>query len=353
MKIILTNTNTNQSWFHNQIIEFAERFGLSTWDWIALIITSLSLFIAVISLIIATKTLRSQKATQKNTQPIMNVSTLEFLVEQKLLCVLDAYIFLLSLQYLLSKNNYSVKPSSHFWQFTNIPLKELDESLFYFDNSKYVAFHHLRTVLEDFNVNILGLKEILSSTIAKKEDKELELSNIYDSISLIMGTFYDSQKICFDKKDEDIETFINDYFINVKETRYNKIFREKYLSPQVELEQYPMFTSDSSLSQRPLYEGIAELAFQKFPMITKEKRNLFVTNLSNHVDAILMNTPCNGKIIFSIIDNTEESDNNRRAGYSYATYKSSYYDMFIPQRNKDPLRPYKLLKRWFYYVTSI
>lgn len=54
---------TNESWFHHQIVEFAEMYGLSTWDWVALIITSFSLIIAIISVIIATKTLISQKAT--------------------------------------------------------------------------------------------------------------------------------------------------------------------------------------------------------------------------------------------------------------------------------------------------
>ena len=162
---------TNESWFHHQIVEFAEKYGLSTWDWAALIITSFSLIIAIISVIIATKTLISQKATQKNTQPIMNIEIQQFLIGQKLLCILDSYIYLFALQYFLSKFSYKVKPSSHFWEITKLSLEDMDESLFYNDNNKFVSFHNLKEILKEFNSSFDGLKKILFDKKASKQEK--------------------------------------------------------------------------------------------------------------------------------------------------------------------------------------
>ena len=45
----------NESWLHRQVVDIAEKYGLSTWDWVALIITSFSLIIAIIFVVIATK----------------------------------------------------------------------------------------------------------------------------------------------------------------------------------------------------------------------------------------------------------------------------------------------------------
>ena len=345
----------NESWLHQQVVEFAEKYGLSTWDWVALIITSLSLIIAIVSVVIATKTLRSQEETQKNTQPVMNIENQEFLIGQKLLCILDSYIYMFALQYFLTKNDYKVKPSSHFWHLTEIALGDLNESLFYNENNKFVAFHRLREVIEEFNTNLLGLKEILSNAKAQKEEKDLEIVHIYSNIGQIMSACYDTLEICFQKDTEQIKTFLETNFISVFETRYYGRYKDKFCSQEEVLILPQIENSESAIKQGELYKKFAEMAFKRIPMITKEEKANFCETLAKHVDVIIMNTPCKGKIM--PLKTTKESNSLK---YSIDTNWSltntdkekPLYERVLPEYDLY-VKPYQYLNGWFFYVTSI
>lgn len=83
--MILLDAANYQNDIANTLVEIASELGLDKWDWFAIIISSVSLIIALVSVTIAVKTLSSQRKTEKNTQPIMNIEIQEFLLGQKLL----------------------------------------------------------------------------------------------------------------------------------------------------------------------------------------------------------------------------------------------------------------------------
>lgn len=342
---------TNKSWLQQQVIDFAEKYGLSTWDWVALIITSLSLIIAIISVVIATKTLRSQKETQKNTQPIMNITNQEFLIGQKLLCILDSYIYLFSLQFFLTENDYKVKPSSHFWQLTTIPLDDMNEGLFYNDNSKFIAFNWLKTVMKDFNTNISGLRDILSNGDASKDDKDLELVHIYNNIGMIMSAYCDTLKVCFNKDEQQTKQFIENYFMFVDEARYYKIYKEKFAKPDILTIPTSQNISMTDKKQKQLYERFVEIAFRKEPL-TNERKNTFIETLAKHVDNIIDNTPCNGEIrkdkqnVLTYAANNDWGKDENAVPLNQRT---------LPNDNLGDVKltPYQLFQGWYFYITSI
>lgn len=348
---------TNESWFHHQIVEFAEMYGLSTWDWVALIITSFSLIIAIISVIIATKTLISQKATQKNTQPIMNIEIQQFLIGQKLLCILDSYIYLFALQYFLSKFNYKVKPSSHFWELTKLSLEDMDESLFYNDNNKFVSFHNFKEILKEFNSSFYGLKEILLDKKASKKEKDLELYHIYNEIGRIMGSTKDTLSTCFDYSGEQINNFLRDNFISVFETRYYKIHKEKFCPPETKLSLPYIEKSESSVSQNKLYRHFSDLVFQQFIDISEETKENFINLLSRHVDVIIMNTPCKGKIEpLQSVDKEEHKNPNFNIERKGKIWTSSVENDWISEESiEDRVLPDVNINMsgWFFYITAI
>jgi hypothetical protein len=345
---------TNESWLHQQVVDFAERYGLNTWDWVALIVTFLSLLIAIISLVIATKTLISQKATQRNTQPIMTLEIQKFLLGQKLLCVLDSYIFLFALQFFLTIKDYKAKTSSHFWQITKIPLSDIDESLFYNDNEKFVVFHHLISVLKSFNSNIDSLREIFNSSDNKKDEKGFELVNIYESIGQIISAYNDTLSTCFNQDEDQIKSFLNDNFLSVFETRYYKIYKEKFIPANLQLVLPYIEDSESDALQRPLYNMFSDSVFQKISGVHDVEKSVFLNMLSKHVDVIIINTPCDGQIIplqSLKKSNIKLNANPNNSDISYT--KASEWFEDIPLSERGLPEAYKCVKRWFFYVSTI
>lgn len=345
----------NESWLHRQVVDFAERYGLSTWDWVALIVTFLSLLIAIISLVIATKTLISQKATQRNTQPIMTLEIQKFLIGQKLLCILDSYIFLFALQFFLTKKGYKVKPSSHFWQITTIPLNDIDESLFYNDNKKFVIFHHLISVLKGFNSNIDSLRDVLNRSAKWKNEKGLELMNIYESIGQIISAYNDTLSICFNQNEDQIKSFLNDNFLSVFETRYYKVYKEKFVAANEQLVLPYIEDSESDALQKPLYNMFSDSVFQKILNVQDEEKKVFLDMLSKHVDVIIINTPCDGQIIPIQSIKTRGSNYKLKINPSSSdvTYtRTNGWEADVPLSERVLPESYKGVKGWFFYMST-
>lgn len=147
----------NESWLHRQVVDIAEKYGLSTWDWVALIITILSLLIALLSLVIATKTLSSQKQTQKNTTPIMSLTIQETLLMEVIVYAYNTMVKIYSLHVLMSRKNYRLYPEESLLQSFCLPIDYIHEELFYTDENKFGKIHQLKNVMEDYNRYVKSL----------------------------------------------------------------------------------------------------------------------------------------------------------------------------------------------------
>lgn len=113
------------------IKEFAEWLDLTIWDWIAVAVSFCSLLVAVLSFIIARQTLKSQRQTEKNTMPIINVGIQELLLNELILKLLDGHIRITALWYLLNEKKYVFYPSEHILEKIHIPIDTIHVDLFY------------------------------------------------------------------------------------------------------------------------------------------------------------------------------------------------------------------------------
>lgn len=183
------------------IIRFATENGLDRWDWIAITITSATFIISCISLIIASKTLISQKKTEKNTMPIVNIGVQKSLILQLIGQLLKTNYFILTLQYQMEKMNNSVFPSYHFWDFVPKTNKYLFDNLFYNDLDKFKIITNLQNDLTSFNQSISNLRYAVEndSTDLVREFNRFHIGNRKVFMSVI-----NVLRKCLDMSDAEI-----------------------------------------------------------------------------------------------------------------------------------------------------
>lgn len=134
------------------IKRFAEEYNLDIWDWFAASVALFSLIVAALSFIVACKTLRSQKATQRNTAPLVTMP-IQKMLYLKLIELL--YVNLLrieGLRILLERNKYSRKPREEFiLNFRIIAKDYIHEELFYTQERRFNHVHNTIRWIETYN----------------------------------------------------------------------------------------------------------------------------------------------------------------------------------------------------------
>lgn len=148
---------------------FVEEWGISIWDWITAGLTMLSLVVAVCAFIIARKTLKSQKQTEKNTMPVINMEIQEFLFSGLVLKLLDAHMKLAALWHLLNEKDFRFYPSEHILEKLKIDKKLIHAELFYGNYDDYRVVEGFLDMLNSYNINIAILNEHLKNPIISNE----------------------------------------------------------------------------------------------------------------------------------------------------------------------------------------
>lgn len=142
---------------------YVEDWGISIWDWITASVTICSFVVAVCAFIIARKTLKSQKQTEKNTMPVINMEIQEFLFGGLVLKLLDAHVKLAALWYLLNEKEFSYYPSEHILEKLKIDKNLIHVELFYDNFDNYTVVEGFVDMLNSYNINITILNEHLKS----------------------------------------------------------------------------------------------------------------------------------------------------------------------------------------------
>lgn len=291
--MILLDAANYQNDIANTLVEIASELGLDKWDWFAIIISSVSLIIALVSVTIAVKTFSSQRKTEKNTQPIMNIEIQEFLLGQKLLYLLDSYVFLFALHFMLEKTKYKTKPSPHFWDYVEINIEDLNESLFYNDNMKFICFHELVTAFQQFSSDMRNLRKVLEDPECPQEYKSIEIKHLYDDIGMIMSAYSKTLDNSFGMDKAKMSKFLNDNFFNVFYTRNYSIYKSKHFNPncQDEISLPYIENSESEKFLRIFFEPFILQALYTFhgQNLSLETNNLMRLFLI-HINVVIMNT---------------------------------------------------------------
>lgn len=255
------------------IIEFAKSWGLNIWDWVAVLIAFSSFIIAMCSFNVARETLRSQKATQKNTTPLIKMDT------QKMLWLFLIKQFYYKIQYLqvlkilLEKCKYTKKPEESFIQSLCIlPERFLHEELFYSDKYKkyFGNVHWITKHILDYNLYVNSLANNLNHKNIKPENFD-RLFSFIDALCKSLLKYY---SIIFDikSKNDFIKTLNKELFDKQKKDVDNNIIKiEKSGIRLSETEKYTY------------HDGFIEF----FEDYDKNFENFYQTATNNYIEYLL------------------------------------------------------------------
>lgn len=181
----------------NEIKDFATQYGVDKWDWIAVCIAISSLVIAFISLMVAYRTYKSQKQTEKNTQPIISDSIQEFLLNTFIRQLLDGEICINALWHLLDDKAYQFYPSENILEKTKIPLDSIHTEIFYGREVKHHCLKGLLDMVIEYNINISTLNAHLSNPKISKEMLSREFGIILNQNEMIADLWKKNMGIIF------------------------------------------------------------------------------------------------------------------------------------------------------------
>lgn len=337
--------------FGDTIIDFGKQYGFNIWDWSAVLISFCSVQIAVVSLIVATKTLKSQRKTEKNTLPIINKSVQLSLLAQSLRGLFDSYSILFAFDYILYITEYKAKPSYHFWQHALLDESTIHESLFFSSSQKYEPIHQLKLAISEFNQSVISFKTVLNSS--SESMKKMELNHLYDEIGYFISLYHAVLKETFQMKEENIIDFFDkNFFQDKRGGKFAKRFRSKYMAT-ADTNSVLLPAIENSLSSQYLNDKF-ELFYEHASgdNLSKLNKKEFSHILSLHVDLILMNVHSLGHPI----ELTSKEDNHIKLKINPSPENSdstaSWTTPFPNIRNHkdDSNKKLKLLSTWIFYI---
>lgn len=223
------------------IKEFAERLSLSVWDWIAVLIALSSLLVAFISLLIAKKTLTSQKQTEKNTMPIINKNIQEFLLAELILKLFDGHIKIAALWNLLNEQLFTKYPTEQILERIKIPSDTIHVELYYNSPEMYRIHQGLKEMINNYNYSIETVNRHLKDTTIKKEILYNEFFNLVEYNDNIAEMWRKVMSLIYGYNDDDFfaifEVFLNSEH-EIEENLSLKYYRQN--------EKYCEFVKDES-----------------------------------------------------------------------------------------------------------
>ncbi|WP_417177098.1 hypothetical protein [Bacteroides sp.] len=284
--------------FVDAIDRYAIRLHLNSWDYCAIIIS-------IISLCVATWTLKSQRQTQLNTQPDINKPIQRSLLSYNLVSIFDSYVMVFALHYILYKTKYNTKPSPQFWNYVIPNTGSLHEELFYSNVNEFVAFHDLVEIQKTFIWELSSLREVVESQCSQ-EKKRNEILHIYENIGLLIYGFKEALSKSLKMKDSDIYKMLKDNFFNVQHSRFEDILRKKYFPTDRISKPYCRESNVNSFLQ-PHYERFTELSTYSSGLVSIDKKK-FIVLLSRYVDCVVTNVRYKDQImpVYSLSDENKQ-----------------------------------------------
>lgn len=192
------------------IKEFAEYFSLNIWDWIALLVALSSLCVASFSYVVARRTLTSQKQTEKNTTPSINVNVQVLLFRELVKDMFDSHIKLKAISVLIKNNKDSYIFPNSIWDNLILERSNIHCELFYNEIEKFRYVSELYKKVCDYNSNIMTLKEYakLNMNYTVIEQILEEMDKIQLHILGVLSNFEILHNIPIEMKDAPFDYFV-------------------------------------------------------------------------------------------------------------------------------------------------
>ena len=178
------------------IQRIVDYFSLTPWDWFTAIVGFVSLIVAISAFIIAKRTysvskmtLASQKQTEQNTMPIINIEIQEFLLKEFIFKLLDGQIRISAIWYILHGKNYEYYPSEQILDKLKVSTESIHTELFYNRTEDYLFLQGLLNMTIEYNINISVLNNHLSNNAIDNNLLYQEFNNILKQNEKIAETW--------------------------------------------------------------------------------------------------------------------------------------------------------------------
>ena len=219
------------------IKRIADFLEVTDWDWLAVSIALFSFCVAVKSFVIAKRTLASQKQTEKNTMPIINITIQEFLFGQLIIKLLDAYVKLTALWNVVADKDFLYYPSEHILTKLKIDNSVIHLELFYNQPESYKYIDGFREMINEYNINLEVLNQHLKCENIENDMISNEIHSIISANNRIAEKWEKIMSIIFEYKlpqiSKIIEPLIEQYNIKPSEElklKYYNAEDEVYLT---------------------------------------------------------------------------------------------------------------------------
>ena len=184
------------------IDSIAQTLHVTTWDWVAVCIALSSFIVAIMSIIIAIKTLHSQRQTEKNTMPIMNNNIQEMLLKEMIRDVFDGYLRMTAINLSLGEMNYNSYPTEEKILELKIPTNMLHIDLYYNEIDKYHCLKGLANMIQQYNLRIDLLYEKLKSVNIPSDFVKETMDNLLYRNAQIANTWWYVMTLMFRYSDK-------------------------------------------------------------------------------------------------------------------------------------------------------
>lgn len=278
--------------------EFAQRYGLNTWDWITLSITMATFFTSFVALIVAYKTLKSQQKTEANTTPDLNVEIQLSLFGSFMNKYLLSIYSFLTFNFALVKTDFETKPTSPFWSKFINPNDYLFERVFYSDAANFTRFKEFISTSTAFKNGIDRLKVLYEKKATKEEIKDeidaiqrFAEESLFCSIHVLHKTFELSEDRCLEYLENLYFPLDYDVLDELKRWIKNKnsndrIFLSKELDTRIKLHS----------EEREVFDTLSK----RFSNLASQLTYPIMTSLTPYGEA---SDDCEAKICYEFVSN--------------------------------------------------
>ena len=156
---------------------------LSAGNSLAIIISFSALIVAVITLLVNIKSLKSQKYTEKNTLPVINESVQKSLLFAFLMKLLTSLMQMVALKSFLEDEKYEYYPSEHFLLTSKLPQDTFHSELYHNALPTYRFIQIYESQVEEYNSRIdvflshLKGSSINSNILSREINQIIKLNN--------------------------------------------------------------------------------------------------------------------------------------------------------------------------------
>lgn len=188
-----------------KFIDFVENYGLDTWDWVAIGIALLSLFVAYWAA-------RLQYKTEKNTMKITEEGQFDLLVDYFRHFYANLVIAL-SIHKKLMGHYATEYPSQEHFRKLTVDIEALHPEIFFHSKDKYNEVHNLLLLLRNLNYECGVAEEHVCNKDIIDDAKERDLNTLIFKQNYFINRFYQTIKNLCDVQDEELQKF-KDYAID-------------------------------------------------------------------------------------------------------------------------------------------